>query len=118
MVFRLDSNYAQNRKAWIYVWKHVAIAVLIFWGIWLVLAPLCLGLAPNLFSELNVPRLIGAFLSNPFSAFKFYATWFVKFISREPLHYTWISFFGWRLPLLPLFIAGFYVFYHFIMNPF
>ena len=118
MVFRLNPDYAQNRKAWRFVGKHVAWALLLFWALWFWLAPFCVALAPDILKDMTAGKLIGAFFHNPFMAFNVYGTWLVEFITQEPLHFTWTSFFGWRLPLLPACIAGFYVAYHVIMNPF
>ena len=118
MVFRLDSNYAQNRKAWMFVWKRAVRAVLIFWLIWWLLAPFCVALAPNILKDMSAAKLAGALLHNPFLAFKVYVLWLSEFITQEPLHFTWASFAGWRLPLLPLGVAGFYMAYYVMMNPF
>lgn len=112
--------YVERHKAF----RHLALC----WfgcilGLWLLLwifMPLS-HLITETFSDMawhNVGLFYKRTFNNPFVVWQEFFKWFHRFWMNEPEHYSWSSFIGWRLPLLPLFVFVMSAIYFMVYNPY
>ena len=112
--------YIERRKALKYLAWHWALCILAFWVLLFIFMPIS-HLFTERFSDSSLKN-IGIFFNrsfhNPFFVWKQFFSWFWQFIFYEPRHYTWFSFIGWRLPLLPTLAFVIVAWYYFLNNPY
>ena len=112
--------FEERKKALRYLAFWTLICFLILWIILLGILPLsyCIG---NRFSADSL-KVVSSFfektLHNPFNVWIEYGKWLWNLWLNEPKHFTWASFFMWRLPLLPT-LAFFMAWVYFLTyNPY
>lgn len=107
----------QSLKWW---WWRALIGIVLLWVMYLFVLPFAQWLNPLTIDKLGV--CYGRFWQASFSdlAFPFVTAWhwFTDFVSDEPRHITWDSFFAWRLPLLPTFLFFMYELWICVLNPY
>ncbi len=117
---RINPAYNERRRAIAFLAGTFGVGFLMFWllaGIFIVLAVLVGGS----FSKESFSQVV-TFLSDsvraPTYILKTYFSWLYEYAFYEPKHYTWASFFKWKIPLVPL--MGYILFCGFMIggNPY
>ena len=113
---RAAMSYAfeQRRKALGYLIFWTLVSLLVLWLALFIILPLSYQIGNN-FSPSSAGTADNFFkkaIDNPFYVWSEYGRWFWNLWLNEPRHFTWASFFMWRLPMLPtfLFLMGFMYF--------
>ncbi len=121
MAIRLKEEN-QSRRNCLKWWSWRALAgLVVFWAVLLFLMPLTLLMinrfAPGSadFYAHYLDRVWGGDVFLPLIDF---GRWFVSLVAHEPRHTTWISFFAWKLPLLPLALFIWFQLWIVSINPF
>ena len=112
--------FKERRKALAYLAFWTLVCLLVLWVVLLCVLPLayCIG---NNFSPSALKTTSSFFekaLHNPFYVWNEYFKWFWKLWLYEPKHFTWTSFFMWRLPLLPTLCFWLAFVYFLAYNPY
>ena len=116
-----DSKYFARRSALKWWWWRALAGFMILWAFYLFLLPFSEWLMPlyeyslwNSYLSFWGKVLAGNFFWPWVAGWR----WFVDYLFHEPLHYTWSSFFAWKLPLIPTFFFFVYELWLFVLNPF
>ncbi len=109
---RIVMNYAfkEKRQALRYLAFWTLVCLLIFWLVLFLTLPLAYWIGTA--STDGALVFMNKALHNPFYVWEQYSRWLWNLWLNEPRHFTWTSFFMWRLNLLPTlaFVMGFVYF--------
>lgn len=101
--FKEESISTRNCLKW-WSWRAL-LGIFAFWVLLLIFVPLMIYLLGASSWEEAEPTILNfwkkTFTENIFLPFKAYGLWFWEYISNEPKHTTWSSFFSWKLPMIP-----------------
>ncbi len=118
--FNFKDGFQSTHDAIKWWYWRAFLGLFLLWGFLVFLVPLT-GVIYNEFSYESWQNYFN-FLYNlqfdPLIPLKQYKSWFYDYMFNEPYHYTWSSFFAWRLLLLPTLGFVSYQFYLFHLNPF
>lgn len=116
--FKEESQSTRDALKW-WSWR----ALLGFLGLWVILLlwmPFTIIMIRDIWPATGMVYyefFKATFVDNVFIPYKVYGQWLWQYMSNEPLHYTWYSFFAWKLPLIPLGAFLWYQLYLPIKNP-
>ncbi|MBQ7412975.1 MAG: type IV secretory system conjugative DNA transfer family protein [Alphaproteobacteria bacterium] len=116
-----DTKYISRRNSlkW-WGWRALA-GIMILWILYLFVLPLSIWLNP--INSDTIGTIYGRFWGRTLTDNLFFPLvsgwqWFTDYVFREPKHYTWDSFFAWKLPLVPTFLFFMYELWLFVLNPY
>ena len=112
--------YTERHKAIRYVLVHWFVCLLVFWLVLWIFLPLSHYVSGH-FSEKSLEEVLKFFnrsVHNPLVVWKEFGGWFKTFWLDEPAHYSWYSFIGWRLPLLPMLVLVMFAMHYVVDNPY
>ena len=116
-----EEKYRQRRSALKWWWWRALLGMAFLWALYLFILPFCQWLKPM--NDEGLGKIYGAFWGKTLAhdllwPWKAGWTWFLDYMFHEPRHYTWDSFFAWKLPLAPTFAFFMYELWLFVLNPF
>lgn len=120
-VFRFTEE-KQGRRDCLKWWAlRTLLGIICFWALLAVWMPMTVVIITWAWS--NPFSIFGDYFSEIIHGeymkpFKTFGTWMWAYILGEPRHVTWRSFFGWKLPFIPLGLFMWYQLYLFIRNPY
>ena len=121
-IFRFTPETESRRKCLKWWWWRAALGIVGLWALLLIFIPLMVYLLSlNDFQSAwntSVGFWKKTFTQNIFLPFSSYWEWMSQYITNEPRHKTWGSFFAWKLPLIP---TGLFIWYQIwlpIKNPY
>ena len=117
---RLDPIYAERKKALKYLFKKYLILAFVFWLIMAIFMPFCQWLSTGLNEKsfLVFISQVKQGLFSPFYVYGNWGSWFFNLLVDEPRHYSWWTFFGWRLPLIPSVVLIVFMGWYIVANPY
>ncbi len=121
MPIRLAPEKASTRNALKWWFWRFWVGIGIFWALLSIFVPFSMVIGMHFSTESwdlmadYYKRVVLGDLGLPFRS---YGQWLEAFLWEEPLHYTWYSFFAWKLLLFPTLLFLGFEFTLFIKNPY
>ena len=122
MLFNFFGEAFEIRRKCIKWWFGRALAgVVMLWVLFLFILPFCDWLNPM--NDITLGAAYRAFWGQTLHGHFAYpmtrgGMWLYTYITNEPRHTTWESFFAWKIPLLPLLFFTMYELWLFVLNPY
>ncbi len=122
MLFNFFGEAFEIRRKCIKWWFGRALAgVVMLWVLFLFILPFCDWLNPM--NDITLGAAYRAFWGQTLHGHFTYpmtrgGMWLYTYITNEPRHTTWVSFFAWKIPLLPLLFFTMYELWLFVLNPY
>lgn len=100
-MMKLNPAYHHRRMAYLYLALMFTVTLAVFWVVMLFVIPLMYLVGSGFSDWSKVGSFYKETLSNLFYPLKAWFMWFYNYTLHEPAHYTWKSFFAWKVPILP-----------------
>lgn len=104
-IFRFKEESESTRKALKFWWWRALLGVVLLWLLLLLWVPFTFAAIKGYWGELGgiyASYFKAIFSGNIFLPFSTYWKSLVEWITNEPRHTTWGSFFAWKLPIIPV----------------
>ncbi len=117
---RLNPIYNERRKASIFLLITFILGFLAFWILIIPFIAMAFLIGDG-FSDTSFSQVSDFFvksLHSPIYVLQIYFSWFLDYTLYEPRHFTWASFFKWKILLIPTLAYVMFCFYVVVYNPY